>query len=209
MFKLYLIVDQLNCCRCDIEDVVAEAIQGGVDAVQLREKNASTQEIIDIGKKLQVLLHKHNIPLIINDRVDVAMALDADGVHLGQRDMPYFLARKLLGNEKIIGISVSNKEQAYEAQQWDVNYLGVGPVFKTSTKLDTSPAIGVEGLQQICNISKRPIIAIGGINVANAYSVLTAGANGVAIVSAICGAGNPMSVSKQLFGIIDSYYGNL
>lgn len=196
----------MNCCRCDIEDVVAEAIQGGVDAVQLREKNASTQEIIDIGKKLQVLLHKHNIPLIINDRVDIAMALNADGVHLGQRDMPCHLARKLLGNKKIIGISVSNSEQAHEAQQWDVNYLGVGPVFATSTKLDTSPVIGTEGLRQIRSISKHPIVAVGGINVASARSVLTAGANGIAVISAICGASNPMLVSKQLFDIVNSYH---
>jgi thiamine-phosphate pyrophosphorylase len=206
LFKLYLIADQLNCRQSNIETVVAEAIKGGVDAVQLREKNVSTREIIELGRKLQVLLHKHNIPLIINDRVDIAMALDADGVHLGQRDMPYHLARKLLGNKKIIGISVSNSEQAHEAQQWDVDYLGVGPVFETSTKLDTSPVIGIEGLQQICSISEHPIIAIGGINVTNAYTVLTAGVNGIAVVSAICGANNPMLVSKQLFDIVGSYY---
>ncbi|KPJ67837.1 MAG: thiamine-phosphate pyrophosphorylase [Coxiella sp. DG_40] len=206
MFKLYLIVDQLNCHQCDIETVVTEAIKGGVDAVQLREKNASTQEIIELGKKLQVLLYKHNVPLIINDRVDIAMALNANGVHLGQKDMPYHSARKLLGNKKIIGISVSNSEQAHKAQQWDVNYLGIGPVFETSTKLDTSPVIGIEGLRRICSISKHPIIAIGGINVTNAHSVLSAGATGIATVSAICGANNPMLVSKQLFEIVSSYH---
>ena len=196
----------MNCCKCNIETVVTEAIKGGVDAVQLREKNASTREMIELGRKLQVLLHKRNVPLIINDRVDVAMALNADGIHLGQRDMPYRLARKLLGNEKIIGISVSNSEQAHEAQQWDVNYLGVGPVFATSTKLDTSPVIGTEGLRQIRSISKHPIIAVGGINITNAHSVLTAGANGIVVVSAICGASNPMLVSKRLFDIVNSYH---
>lgn len=199
----------MNCCKCNIETVVTEAIKGGVDAVQLREKNASIQEIISLGRKLQVLLRKWNIPLIINDRVDIAMALDADGVHLGQRDMPYHLARRLLGNEKIIGISVSNKEQAYEAQHWDINYLGVGPIFETSTKQDTSPVIGVEDLRQICNITRHPVIGVGGINVANAQSVLTAGANGIAVVSAVCSASNPMLVSKRLFDIVNLYHGNL
>ncbi len=209
VFKLYIIVDRLNCRKCDIETVVSEAVKGGVDAVQLREKNASTREIIELGRKFQVLLHKQNIPLIINDRVDIALALNADGVHLGQKDMPYHSARRLLGDKKIVGISVSNKEQAYEAQQWDVNYLGVGPVFETSTKQDMSPMIGIEGLRQICNISKHPVIGVGGINVTNAHSVLIAGASGIAVVSAICGASNPMSVSKQLFDVVNLYHGNL
>ena len=204
MFKLYLIVGQADCKQHNIEDVVTKAIQGGVDAVQLREKNASTEEILHIGKKLQVILHKYNLPLIINDRVDIALALDVDGVHLGQTDMPYDVARKLLGPDKIIGLTVANQEQAKIAEALDADYLGVGPIFPTQFKKKLAPLLGIPGLEKIRKISKHHICAIAGINPANAGSVLSAGADGIAVVSAICAAQDPKSVSQKLRNIINN-----
>jgi thiamine-phosphate pyrophosphorylase len=203
MFKLYLIVDQANCRYHSIENIVEEAIKGGVDAVQLREKNATTTEILQIGAELQKILQKHNIPLIINDRIDIALALNADGVHLGQKDMPPNMAHKLLGPDKIIGLTVANQEQAIKAEQLDINYLGVGPVFATQTKANPAPTLGIEKLQQICKISKHHICAIGGINLDNADKVIDAGANAIGVVSAICGVKNPQTVSKKLRQAID------
>ncbi len=201
MFKLYLIIDQESCRYHSIEDIVKKAIKGGVDAIQLREKNATTAEILSIGARLKKILH--NIPLIINDRIDIALALDADGVHLGQKDMPYNTARKLLGPDKIIGLTVANQEQATAAEQLDINYLGVGPIFATQTKSNPATTLGIEKLRQICKISRHHICAIGGINPDNAAKVICTGANAIAVVSAICNAKDPEVISKKLRQIVN------
>ncbi|MCC8174508.1 MAG: thiamine phosphate synthase [Odoribacter sp.] len=158
--------------------------------VQLREKDASTIEFYNLAIEVKKCLAPYNVPLIINDRIDIALACDTEGLHIGQRDMPYSIARKLMGKNKIIGISVENKEQAEEANKWDVDYIGISPVFGTPTKTDTAPPLGIEGVKLISSISNHPSVVIGGIKLENIGSILQAGATGVAVVSAIMSAEN-------------------
>jgi thiamine-phosphate pyrophosphorylase len=197
-YSLQLITDRQLCGERSVENVVGLAAQGGVNLVQLREKQASMREIIELGTQLKKLLHKYSIPLIINDRVDIAQAINAAGVHLGQEDLPFPLARKILGFKKIIGVSINNVVQAQEAEQWDVDYLGVGPIFATATKPDASAPLGIAELKNIREISRHPLIAIGGINQQNIKNVLQAGADGVAVVSSICAAEDPKASAMQL-----------
>lgn len=187
-----------------LESIVSAAVEGGVTMVQLREKDCSTRDFVQLAIKLKELLSTKNIPLIINDRVDVALASGADGVHLGQSDMPYNTARNLLGKDKIIGLSVENLEQVVEADDLDVDYIGVSPVFATPTKLDTAPAFGLEGLREARKISRHPIVAIGGMNINTAAQVMESGADGIAVVSAIMAAPDPGEAARELLTIISS-----
>lgn len=175
----------------------------GVTAVQLREKNMSTREFMSLAVLLKQRLGPLDIPLIINDRVDIALAVRADGVHIGQTDMPYPEARKLLGPKAIIGLSIENKEQALEAEGWDVDYLGVSPIFVTPTKTELETEWGLEGLRRLRGLSRKSLIAIGGISSSNAKEVLRAGADGLAVVSAICSAPDPGKAAGDLRNIID------
>jgi thiamine-phosphate pyrophosphorylase len=144
------------------------------------------------------------VPLIINDRIDVALACGANGVHIGQEDMPYEIARKLMGDEAIIGLSVENWEDVEAAQKLDVDYIGISPVFATPTKTDTKEPWGLEGLKKIKSFSRHPLVAIGGINEVNARAVVSAGADCLAVVSAICAAEDPTAATIQLKKMIDS-----
>lgn len=200
--SLYLVTDRSLAKGRDIEWIVEEAVKGGVTMVQLREKDCSTREFIELAIRLRQKLASFNIPLIINDRADVALAADADGFHIGQSDMPYEIARRLLGKEKIIGLSVENMEQVHEANRLDVDYIGISPVFNTSTKSDTNAPFGIEGIRHVTAISKHPTVAIGGINCHNAVAIMQAGANGIAVVSAICSADNPQEAAFELKKII-------
>ena len=145
--KLYLVTNRGLSLGRSLEEVVSEAVAGGVTMVQLREKDTSTGEFIRLACKLTDLLRPLGIPLIINDRVDVALATDADGVHIGQSDMPYEIARKLLGPDKIIGLSVENMNDLLRANELDVDYIGISPVYCTPTKTDTAEPFGLEGLR--------------------------------------------------------------
>ena len=196
--KLYLVTDRPLCLGRDIEWVVEEAVKGGVTLVQLREKNTDTRQFIDLAIRLKKTLAVYNVPLLINDRIDVALAADADGVHIGQSDMPYETARRLLGDDKIIGLSVETFAEAEAADLLDVDYIAVSPVYLTNTKTDTSNALGLAGVQRISALSKHPVVGIGGMNQATVKDVIHAGADGVAIVSAICSAESPMLASQQL-----------
>lgn len=179
--------------------ILESALQGGVTIVQLREKKIHTQALYYKALKTKNLCEKYNIPLIINDRVDIALAVNADGLHIGQKDIPYTIARKMLGKEKIIGLSVSNKEQAKEAQLTDVDYIGLSPIFSTTTKtLDLDKPLKIEGLKNIRNIYSDPIVSIGGINKTNVVDVIQNGSTGVAVVSAISKAEDPRNESKKL-----------
>ena len=151
---------------------------------------------------IKALLAPFKVPLIINDRLDVALAVEADGVHVGQEDMPYEIARKLLGSRAIIGLSVETWEDVERAQGLDVDYLGVSPVFATPTKTDTKEPWGREGLSRIRAFSRHPLVGIGGLNASNAEAVVMAGANSVAVVSAICAAPDPFTASRELTEII-------
>lgn len=190
--RLYLVTDRALCLGRPLEWVVEEAVAGGVTMVQLREKDASTREFIDLALRLRPILAQAHVPLLINDRVDIAMAVDADGVHLGQSDMPYPMARRLLGPSKIIGLSVESLPDARAAAAIPgLDYLAVSPVYSTPTKTDTAPALGLPGVREIAALSPAPVVGIGGLNLATAPDVIAAGAAGVAVVSAICSAPSP------------------
>lgn len=196
--SLYLVTDRCLAGNRSLAWIVDQAIQGGVTMVQLREKETTTRNFLAQAQALIGLLRPQGIPLIINDRVDIALAVDADGVHVGQTDMPWRALRKLLGPEKIIGLSIENEEQAREANQMEIDYIGLSPIFSTSTKTDTAPPLGLVGIQKIRAISRHPIVAIGGISLNNASAVIEAGADGIAVVSAIIAAEEPRFAAVAL-----------
>jgi thiamine-phosphate pyrophosphorylase len=196
--SLYLVTDRPLSLGRDIEWIVEEAVKGGVTMVQLREKDCSTREFIELAIRLKQKLKPFSVPLIINDRVDVALAAEADGVHIGQSDMPYEMARRLLGRDKIIGLSVENMGQVRHANDLDVDYIGISPVFSTATKTDTNTPFGLEGIRQVMALTRHPAVAIGGINTHNATAIMHAGANGIAVVSAICSAKHPWEATLEL-----------
>lgn len=201
--KLYLVTDRGLLAGRDMVDVVSKAVAGGVTMVQLREKDLGSKDFIGEAIALKAALEGTGVPLIINDRVDVALAAGADGVHIGQSDMPYAMARRLLGPDAVIGLSVENMDQVLEAEALDVDYIGVSPVFSTSTKTDTVAPFGLAGLSEAARISSHPVVAIGGLNDSNIADVLRAGADGIALVSAVIGARNPREAAAKLRGIID------
>lgn len=202
--KLYLVTDRDLSLGRSLEEVVSEAVAGGVTMVQLREKDAATGEFIELADRLMKILTPLGIPLIINDRVDVALAVDADGVHIGQSDMPYETARRLLGPDKIIGLSVENMDDLIKANSLDVDYVGISPVYGTPTKTDTAEPFGLEGLRKAVNMSKHPTVAIGGMNAGTIADVMAAGTDGVAVVSAICSAENIRKAAVELKALVDS-----
>ena len=196
--KLYLVTDRDLSLGRSLEEVVREAVAGGVTMVQLREKDAATGEFIELGRRLKAVLKPLGIPLIINDRVDVALAVDADGVHIGQSDMSYADARRLLGPDKIIGLSVENFKDLEVANGLDVDYIGISPVYGTPTKTDTAEPFGLDGLRKAVQMSVHPTVAIGGMNASTIRDVMAAGADGVAVVSAICSAPSPHTAAEEL-----------
>jgi thiamine-phosphate pyrophosphorylase len=183
--------------------VLEDALKGGASIIQLREKSCNTLSFYNRALKVRVLCCAYRVPLIINDRVDIALAANADGVHIGQTDMPYNKARELLGANKIIGLSVSNKEQAIEAENLKVDYIGISPIFNTaSKKSDLAPSLGVEGLKMIRPLFSKPIVCIGGIHQNNVADIIKNGANGVAVISAISKAKYPEKETQNLKEII-------
>lgn len=203
MKGVYLVTDQGLCGSRGVADVVAQAARAGAGCVQLREKTASTRRFVETAEKIRTLLTPHRIPLIINDRVDVALAAGADGVHVGQSDMPPETARRLMGPAAIIGLSVETWEDVVAAQDLDVNYLGISPVYATPTKTDTKQPWGLEGVARIKGYSRHPLVAIGGLDASNAADVVRAGADGIAVVSAICAAADPFAATVQLKQVIE------
>jgi thiamine-phosphate pyrophosphorylase len=203
MKGIYLVTDEAACQGKSLESVVASAARAGVTWVQLREKRTPTRTFLKKALDLRAILKPAGIPLIINDRVDIALASKADGVHLGQSDMPYAHARRLLGAKALIGLSVETWEDVETAQDLDVDYLGVSPVFSTPTKTDTKDPWGLDGLAKIRNYSRHPLVAIGGIHEANGRDILLAGADGLAVVSAICSATDPFEATQHLVRIFE------
>jgi len=177
-------------------------VKGGVTVVQLREKDLSSRAFYELAKSLILLLKPLGIPLIINDRLDIALAVDADGLHIGQNDLPYPIARKLLGKDKIIGLSVETVAQAREANTIDVDYIGLSPVFSTNSKLDTNTPLELSGIREIINFTKHKTVAIGGINSLNAADVIACGIDGIAVISAIVSQENPKEAARDLKTII-------
>lgn len=201
-WELYLITDCGLAGGRPIEGVVEAAVRGGATAVQLREKNCCTRDFVELGRALERTLAPLEVPLIVNDRLDVALAIGAAGVHIGQHDMDYESARRLLGPDAVIGLSVETVEQARAAESLDADYLGVGPVFPTATKADAAAAVGLAGLAQVRAVSRHRLVAIGGICAGNARQAMEAGADGVAVVSAICAAGDPERAARDLWHAI-------
>jgi thiamine-phosphate pyrophosphorylase len=204
MHGIYLVTDQTLCLGRPLASIVADAVRAGIACVQLREKTASTRKFLNQALALKPVLASAGIPLIINDRVDIALAAGADGVHLGQSDMPYDAARRLMGSNAIIGLSVETWADVEAAQNLDVAYLGVSPVFATPTKTDTRSPWGLDGLTRIRAYSRHSLVAIGGLNAANAKEIIRAGADAVAVVSAICSAEDPFTAARNLVHCFDS-----
>ncbi|HSK91069.1 MAG TPA: thiamine phosphate synthase [Euzebyales bacterium] len=203
MLTLYLVTDRTLTGDRPLDDVINEAIAGGVTCVQLREKHATTRAFITEAQRVRHLLAGSGVPLIINDRVDVALAVEADGVHLGQQDMPYPMARALLGPDAIIGLSVEHPADVERAADYDVDYLGVSPIFATPTKRDTRGEWGLDGLAALRRRTRIPLVAIGGMNRRNVADAVRSGADGVAVVSAICAAPDPRRAAEDLRRRID------
>lgn len=203
MRGVYLVTDHNALLGRPLESIVEAAARAGVCCVQLREKHADTRTFLDRAVSLKALLTPFEIPLLINDRVDIALAARADGVHLGQSDMPCRAARELLGPDAVIGLSVETWEDVEAARDSDVDYLGVSPVFPTPTKTDTKEPWGLAGLTRIRRRVRHPLVAIGGIHPGNAADVIRAGADCLAVVSAICSAQDPCEAAKALVAMFN------
>lgn len=198
--SLYLVTDpRLGGSRSPVS-IVEEAVAGGVTLVQLRDPQASTRDLIVTASALKALLDRNGIPLIVNDRVDVAAAVGAAGVHLGGSDMPADAARAILGDDALIGLSIGTPAELHteEKRLAFVDYIGTGPVFSTSTKSDAGSAIGTSGLSEVAAQLALPCVAIGGITTETAGECIHAGADGVAVVSAIVGAEDPRGAAQSL-----------
>jgi thiamine-phosphate pyrophosphorylase len=197
-YSVYLVTDRgLSRGRSTLE-ILQSAVRGGVTCVQLREKNCPVRDFIEQANAIKAFLNAHDIPLIVNDRVDVAQAVGADGVHLGQSDMSLHVAREILKDSMIIGISAESLQDAIEAEKGGADYIGVSPIYATPTKTDTAPALGLEGLREIRNAVRIPLVGIGGLTKNNAAEVIKHGADGVAVVSAIVSAEDPELAAKEL-----------
>ena len=204
MRGIYLVTDRALCGGRPLEEIVRQAVSGGAAYIQLREKDISTRLFVEEAKAIKKIMEPYRVPLIINDRIDVALACGAQGVHIGQDDMPYACARKLLGKNAIIGLSVETWEDVEASEKLDVSYIGVSPVFATPTKTDTKEPWGLEGLKKIKAFSRHPLVAIGGVNESNAADVIKAGADCLAVVSAICAAANSETAARRLNAIINT-----
>jgi len=196
-YSLYLCTDRELMNSDSIEEGVELAIKGGVTIVQLREKNCLGKEFLRIAHGVKEVTDAYEIPLIINDRIDIAMAVDADGVHLGQKDIPASVAREMLGKHKIIGVSAYNAELALRAQKDGADYIGVGDVFGTATKADTH-RVSYDELVKIKKTVKIPIVAIGGVKPENMPRLAGTGVDGVAVVSAVLGAKNITEAAEEM-----------
>lgn len=202
-YSLYLVTDRGLARGRPTLEIVAAAVSGGVTCVQLREKDCSTREFIEQALAIKDFLKARRVPLIINDRVDVALAVEADGVHLGQTDMPLDIAKKILPDSMIIGISAESLADALEAEKGGADYLGVSPIFATPTKTDTAPPLGLTGLRAIRDAVRLPLVGIGGLNRDNSAAVIQNGADGVAVVSAVVGADDPAAAAGELKRVIN------
>ncbi|HLI70137.1 MAG TPA: thiamine phosphate synthase [Ktedonobacteraceae bacterium] len=196
--KLHVLTDRSSSRGRDLLAVARAALAGGATVIQLRDKTACTSLLLEEGRALRALTRAYNALLIVNDRVDVALALDADGVHLGQDDLPAHLARQLLGPERILGLSAGNFAEANAALAAGADYLGIGPIFGTQSKADAGAPIGTQLLSELAARSILPLVAIGGITAENATVALQAGASGIAVISAVTSADDCMLATRRL-----------
>ncbi|SAK64465.1 thiamine-phosphate pyrophosphorylase [Caballeronia fortuita] len=203
--SLYLVLDPVQCGGHDAAIRVARAaLEGGATIVQLRAPEWHKRAWFDLARELLPVTRAHGVPFVINDHVDVALAVGADGVHIGQRDLPADVARRLLGPDALIGLSVSTSDETAAAGRLAgvIDYLGAGPVYATPTKTDASAPCGIDGLAGLCAAARLPTVAIGGIQAHNAADVMRAKPAGLAVVSAICKAADPRAAAASLAAII-------
>jgi len=201
--RLCLVTDRGLAAGRSVIDIALAAVRGGATMVQLREKDATTRAFVEQARALKAALAPLGVPLAINDRLDVALAVDADGLHVGQDDMPVEAARRLMGPGKFIGLSITAVEQVLRPDAAAADYLGVGPIYAQLTKNDAAPPLGLEGLRRLRGLTAKPIVAIGGLAPDNSAPVLAAGADGLAVVSAIVAAVDPEAAARAfraLFG---------
>ena len=203
-YSLYLCTDRSLMTAPTLEQAVNDAIKGGCTVVQLREKHATSREFYQLALSLKRITGYYGIPLIINDRLDIAAAVNAEGVHLGQKDLPADIARAVLGEEKIIGISANNLQAAINAELDGADYIGVGAVFQTSTKTDAKP-VTIDKLKEIRSAVKIPMVAIGGIKRSNISQLNGTGINGVAVVSAVIGSKNITAAARELKALFNPF----
>lgn len=198
-YSLYLVTDEVERCRYGLVETVRRAVEGGVTLVQYRSEKLTHEEQKAQVLPLQQYLRSVGVPLIINDNVALAVEIDAEGIHIGQDDMPVAEARALIGPDKILGLTVTTAEQMAAVNTELVDYIGCGPVFPTITKEDAPPPMGIEGWAELAKLSPLPIVAIGGLNAERTAAIRATGlAAGVAVVSAICAAENPTAAAQQL-----------
>lgn len=201
-WKLCLVADTKAAGTRDLVSIIEDAVRAGTTLIQLRGKNCETRELLELAFRISEVLDAKKVPFLINDRVDIALACGADGVHLGQKDMPLIHARRLLGRERSIGISVNTIEEALAAERDGADYIGAGPVYFTSSKDKIPAVLGLEGIRTIREKVRIPILAIGGITRQNARAVISAGADGIAVISAIMGEEDPIEATKGLISIL-------
>ena len=205
--RLYLVTDSSLSRGRPLPGILDAALRGGVTMVQYREKSATTRQMIEEAGELCALCRAAGVSFIVNDRLDIALAVGADGLHVGQDDMPVRLARVLLGPGKILGVSANNPAEALDAVAGGADYIGASPVFATPTKPDAPKPLELSGLRQVAAAVSVPVVAIGGINAQNAASVIDAGAAGVAVVSAIVGADNVETAARAIRAVVDRAIG--
>lgn len=201
--SLYLVLDPDLCAGLGMVETTRAAVAGGVTMVQLRDKDATTAGRIETGRALRQVLAGTGVSLIVNDDVEAAVAIGADGVHVGQSDMDAKSARSLTGPDMILGLSAETEELAAAIDPALVDYAGIGPVFSTATKPDHKPPVGMDGLARLAATCRVPAVAIGGLKAAHVPEVLAAGAKGLAVVSAICGTPDPRAAARTLAKAIE------
>ena len=201
-YSLMYVTDGRIVNDSDFFYVLEKSLEGGVSIIQLREKSLNTKQFYKRAIKTKSICDQYKIPLIINDRLDIALAVDASGLHIGQTDLPFEIARTILGENKIIGISISNQNQVIESNNTNADYIGLSPIFSTKTKTNNlENPLGLNGLKKIRKLSNKPIISIGGINKTNAFEVRKLGSDGIAVISAISKASDPKLAAVELKSI--------
>ena len=198
--SLYLVTDKINKTDDEFLEIIEEAIIGGTTVVQIREKEGETLDFYNLALKVKEITSKYNVPLIVNDRIDVALAIKSEGVHIGQTDMPADVARSLIGDEMILGVSASTVQEARKAEKDGADYIGTGAVFPTATK-DDAPSITKDDLKEVTGSINIPTVAIGGITLENASELAGTGIAGISVVSAIMNSKDPKTASENLLKI--------
>ena len=196
--RLHVLTDVVLQSRFSHLELARSAIAGGADTIQYRQKSGSTREMIEVCRAIKKICSEAGAAFIVNDRLDVALAVDPDGVHLGQDDFPIPLARAILGPDRIIGGSAATLEEVAKCLNDGADYVGFGPVYPTGSKDDAGPVSGLEVLRQVVEMFPRPVIAIGGVDSSNAAEVVKAGAHGIAVISAVCCQDDPAAAARQL-----------